>query len=436
MRSGPSAPRRRAVEWRALSRTAARAGTRCSPARGPGPGLHWNEDVFDLPEGAEPLVDPGSARASRRSGPVGRARVGVQYHPDVDPVVLANWLRRVRPDQIPDEDPCARLRRVLPAQERASASLFDGFARSSPRPGRMTEHPTTTARPWTPSDRPGPDRPVPPLVRGRARRGARRAGGDARRHHRPASRYVLLRGSTSRGFTFFTNYGRPRAREIAADPRVALAFGWLPTAPLRPGDRGRGAPAGGGERRVLRHPPARQPHRRLGLAAVRGPRRPGRRSTRASRRPRRASPGSGVPRPPHWGGSSSARTRSSSGRAGRAACTTGCATGATAAAGCVERSGAVGRRGVLGGLRGRPGAARRPSASTARRTPPAAGGRGGSPGRRRSRAARGARRCRRVLDALGDRPQAEVVREVDGRAHDQRVVAGRRPSASRRTCRS
>lgn len=43
----------------------------------------------------------------------------------------------------------------------------------------------------------------------------------------PAARYVLLRGVDARGFRFFTNRDSAKAREIAADPRVALTFGWL-----------------------------------------------------------------------------------------------------------------------------------------------------------------------------------------------------------------
>jgi pyridoxamine 5'-phosphate oxidase len=43
----------------------------------------------------------------------------------------------------------------------------------------------------------------------------------------PATRYVLLRGVDQRGFRFFTNYASAKAREIDADPAVALTFGWL-----------------------------------------------------------------------------------------------------------------------------------------------------------------------------------------------------------------
>ena len=44
----------------------------------------------------------------------------------------------------------------------------------------------------------------------------------------PAARVVLLRGVDDRGFAFFTNYESAKARELAADPAVALSFAWLP----------------------------------------------------------------------------------------------------------------------------------------------------------------------------------------------------------------
>ncbi|HVX18937.1 MAG TPA: pyridoxamine 5'-phosphate oxidase [Acidimicrobiales bacterium] len=43
----------------------------------------------------------------------------------------------------------------------------------------------------------------------------------------PSARYVLLRGHDARGFEFFTNYRSRKGRELAANPRVALTFGWI-----------------------------------------------------------------------------------------------------------------------------------------------------------------------------------------------------------------
>jgi pyridoxamine 5'-phosphate oxidase len=52
------------------------------------------------------------------------------------------------------------------------------------------------------------------------------AGADGR----PAVRFVLLKGVDERGLTFFTNYGSPKARQLAENPYAALVFGWHPLA--------------------------------------------------------------------------------------------------------------------------------------------------------------------------------------------------------------
>jgi pyridoxamine 5'-phosphate oxidase len=45
---------------------------------------------------------------------------------------------------------------------------------------------------------------------------------------RPSARTVLLKEFDVRGFTFFTNYGSRKGAELAANPHVALHFGWYP----------------------------------------------------------------------------------------------------------------------------------------------------------------------------------------------------------------
>jgi pyridoxamine 5'-phosphate oxidase len=42
----------------------------------------------------------------------------------------------------------------------------------------------------------------------------------------PSLRMVLLKGFDQRGFTFHTNYGSRKGRELAANPRAALLFYW------------------------------------------------------------------------------------------------------------------------------------------------------------------------------------------------------------------
>lgn len=43
---------------------------------------------------------------------------------------------------------------------------------------------------------------------------------------RPRARTVLLKDVSPRGFTFFTNYNSAKGAELAANPMVALHFGW------------------------------------------------------------------------------------------------------------------------------------------------------------------------------------------------------------------
>ncbi|TAK46435.1 MAG: pyridoxamine 5'-phosphate oxidase, partial [Saprospiraceae bacterium] len=43
----------------------------------------------------------------------------------------------------------------------------------------------------------------------------------------PSVRTVLLKYFDNEGFVFYTNYGSAKARDIAANPRVALLFPWL-----------------------------------------------------------------------------------------------------------------------------------------------------------------------------------------------------------------
>lgn len=47
----------------------------------------------------------------------------------------------------------------------------------------------------------------------------------------PSVRMVLVRGLDPRGLAFYTNYESRKARELARNPRAALAFNWGP--PLR-----------------------------------------------------------------------------------------------------------------------------------------------------------------------------------------------------------
>jgi GMP synthase-like glutamine amidotransferase len=117
----------RVVEWRSLRKTPAAQG---DPLFGvlpePVPALHWTEDVFDAPPGADVLVEPAPAGvAAFRLG----SAWAIQYHPDVDRAVLDGWLVDYG-DQVADREAfAAASAEWLDAQARASEALFGAFAR-------------------------------------------------------------------------------------------------------------------------------------------------------------------------------------------------------------------------------------------------------------------------------------------------------------------
>src|SRR5471030_1277652 len=48
----------------------------------------------------------------------------------------------------------------------------------------------------------------------------------ADKNGKPSARIILLKGLDERGFTFFTNYGSRKGRELAENPNAALVFYW------------------------------------------------------------------------------------------------------------------------------------------------------------------------------------------------------------------
>ena len=49
----------------------------------------------------------------------------------------------------------------------------------------------------------------------------------ASRKGEPSARMVLLKGVEESGFIFFTNYGSPKARELAENPQASLVVAWV-----------------------------------------------------------------------------------------------------------------------------------------------------------------------------------------------------------------
>ena len=143
---------------------------------------------------------------------------------------------------------------------------------------------------------------------------------------RPSTRVVLIKGYDARGIVWYTNYESQQGPGAGGQPlcRAAVSLG---------GAGARGAHRGPGgksqrrrERRLLRQPPARFAHRRLGQPAEPGHPRP---HACWSRRRRNTAPDSCCTRRARRTGAATASspTPGSSGRAARAACTTGCVTG-------------------------------------------------------------------------------------------------------------
>jgi len=80
----------------------------------------WHEDVFDLPPGATELARAASGPQAFAVG----ASVGLQFHPEVTPAIVDDWLAGAR-DAVPDPEPirAETASTVAKARERAFALL-------------------------------------------------------------------------------------------------------------------------------------------------------------------------------------------------------------------------------------------------------------------------------------------------------------------------
>jgi GMP synthase (glutamine-hydrolysing) len=99
---------------------------------GPGPWLTWHEDVFALPPGAELLAHNLSGPQGFRAG----RHVGVQFHPEATPEIVAEWVRSSRSRDLDGEailDGTERESRRAAADARR---LFSAFIASVRRPVR------------------------------------------------------------------------------------------------------------------------------------------------------------------------------------------------------------------------------------------------------------------------------------------------------------
>jgi GMP synthase-like glutamine amidotransferase len=91
----------------------------------PGPWLFWHEDRFDVPAGAELLARTAVGPAAYRAG----RSLAVQFHPEVTPAALAEWLDLVGNELTPAEKEA--LQRGMQAEPEHAVSrawaLYDTF---------------------------------------------------------------------------------------------------------------------------------------------------------------------------------------------------------------------------------------------------------------------------------------------------------------------
>lgn len=127
----------RRIEWAELVRTPAGAADPLfAGLPEPIPALHFNEDVFEPPPGAEVLAGPAPAGAAAFRAPGRVPAWGLQYHPDADGPAIEGWIAE-HATEIGDVDAFrAATAERLAVQARASAILFGAFARQVAAAGR------------------------------------------------------------------------------------------------------------------------------------------------------------------------------------------------------------------------------------------------------------------------------------------------------------
>jgi pyridoxamine 5'-phosphate oxidase len=143
---------------------------------------------------------------------------------------------------------------------------------------------------------------------------------------RPSTRIVLIKGYDERGIVWYTNYDSRKGRELAGNPFAALQFHWVE---LERVVRIEGRVEKVERRESDAYFKSRPLDSRIGAwASPQSEVISGRDVLVANAAKYAAQFMLSPPRPPHWGGYRLVPDAGSSGRAARAGCTTGCATGA------------------------------------------------------------------------------------------------------------
>ena len=92
------------------------------------PALHWNEDFFEVPDGAAELLSRSSLGGEAIR--VGARAWGIQFHPEAGDAILDGWYElggHLQAAGITEVEARAADRRWMPTQRRLAARLFGAF---------------------------------------------------------------------------------------------------------------------------------------------------------------------------------------------------------------------------------------------------------------------------------------------------------------------
>lgn len=93
------------------------------------PALHWNEDCFTVPDGADELLSRSDLGGEAFR--LGDRAWGLQFHPEADEAILDGWYARpevLKQAAITEQQGRAEDERRMPGQRRRAETLFEAFA--------------------------------------------------------------------------------------------------------------------------------------------------------------------------------------------------------------------------------------------------------------------------------------------------------------------
>lgn len=89
-----------------------------------GPWLSWHDDVIELPPGARLIAENACGPQAFAAG----RHLGVQFHPEVTPEIVADWVLSARSGELDADTAVDSSAPQWPGAVAAAERLFDGFA--------------------------------------------------------------------------------------------------------------------------------------------------------------------------------------------------------------------------------------------------------------------------------------------------------------------